>query len=115
VEVSTGLALADFVNDVVAILDQGSKGLTVLAGTKDCRGFADGAGDEALFNAPAGIVERSDHSLIVSDSGNRRIRIIAADGSVSTLAGDGTAATVDGPGASARFVRPRALAIDAND
>jgi sugar lactone lactonase YvrE len=89
--------------------------LTVLAGIKDCSGFAEGSGSAALFNRPGGIVVRSDGSLVVSDSGNRRIRLVTSGGVVSTLAGDGTAATVDGPGASARVVRPRALAIDADD
>jgi hypothetical protein len=112
---ATTLALADFRHHTVEVLDRGTMTLTVLAGTTDCYGFADGPGNAALFNAPAGIVVRSDGSLVVSDPGNRKIRLVSSAGVVSTLAGDGVAATVDGPANATRFVYPRALAIDAND
>jgi len=115
VQTSSGtIVLADFNHSVVESLDETSK-TRVIAGAADCAGFADGKGTAAMFNSPGGVVERSDHSLVVSDSGNHRLRLVSIDGTVSTLAGDGTAATVDGPSASASFVRPRALAIDSND
>jgi len=115
VQMSSGtIVLADFNHSVIESLDETSK-TRVIAGAADCAGFADGKGTAAMFNGPAGVVERSDHSLVVSDTGNHRLRLVSTDGTVSTLAGDGTAATVDGPSASASFVRPRALAIDSND
>jgi sugar lactone lactonase YvrE len=109
------LAVADYVHHVVALMDTETGELTIIAGNRDVAGFADGSGSDALFDAPAGIVVRSDGTLVVSDSENRRLRVVTPGGDVSTLAGEGSSGTVDGPGDSASFVRPRALAVDADD
>lgn len=111
----TTIAIADYVHDVVALIDAQTGAVTDLAGSRDQAGFADGSGTDALFDAPAGIVVRSDGNFVVSDSGNRRVRLVSPAGDVSTLAGEGSSGSVDGPGDGASFVRPRALAIDADD
>jgi hypothetical protein len=114
-ENDTTLGVADVVHHVVRLIDAGSGELSALAGSLDKPGFAEGSGSAAQFDGPAGIVVRSDGSFVVSDSNNRRIRLVTLDGDVSTLAGEGSSGSVDGPGDGASFVRPRALAIDAAD
>ncbi len=59
--------------------------VTLFAG-KGGIGSADGDALQATFNAPTGIAVDSDGAVYVSDSGNHRIRKIAA-GKVSTYAG----------------------------
>jgi sugar lactone lactonase YvrE len=113
---SSQLLIADDAHHVVNKFDLSSKALDLVAGVQDCRGYADGQSSKALFNGPAGVVVRSDGAFVVADAGNARIRLVTADGTVSTLAGDGVAATVDGPASTtARFVHPRAIAIDGLD
>ena len=49
-------------------------------------GFQDGPGAQARFDTPCGIAVDPDGSLWIADTGNRAIRHIAVDGTVSTLA-----------------------------
>jgi len=112
---SSQLLVGDDAHHVVSKFNLSSKALDLVAGVRDCGGYADGQSFNALFNGPAGVVVRSDGAFIVADAGNARIRLITTAGTVSTLAGDGVAATVDGPANTARFVHPRAIAIDALD
>jgi sugar lactone lactonase YvrE len=106
------LALADDENHVVEILDPSSGAVVVLAGAFGQAGYADALGGAARFQAPLGIVQRSDGKLVVADSGNNRLRLVALDGSVTTLAGTGQSGFADGAIASAMFKQPYALAID---
>jgi sugar lactone lactonase YvrE len=77
------------------------------------RGFADGVGPAARFNAPSGLAVDAAGTLFVADTGNNAIRRIAPDGTVSTIAGDGAHGYRDGPGAQARFNAPIGVAVDA--
>jgi DNA-binding beta-propeller fold protein YncE len=63
-------------------------------------GFADGAGAAAQFNHPSGIAVDGEGNIIIADCGNKRLRKITPDGTVSTLFAD-----------SCGF---RGVAIDAN-
>ena len=51
-------------------------------------------------------------NLFVSDLAENTIRMISADGVVSTVAGTGLIGDDDGPGPSASFDRPTGLAFD---
>lgn len=75
-------------------------------------GFADGQGAAARFHNPQGIAVDTNGIVYVADTGNNRIRRIAADGTVTTIAGDGAAGFQDGTGAQARFNAPRSIAVD---
>jgi sugar lactone lactonase YvrE len=76
-------------------------------------GFADGSPAEARFSAPRALVAAKDGTLYVADTGNKRIRKIAPDGTVSTLAGGGTGSEpADGVGEEAVFGEPSGLALD---
>jgi sugar lactone lactonase YvrE len=85
--------------------------VTTLAGTGKA-GYADGSGNSARFDAPSGVAVDGEGNVIVADSGNNRIRKIAADGTVTTLAGTGTDGHKDGPGDASRFSQPHGVVVD---
>lgn len=102
--------VADTYNDRVRVIDNGK--VSTLAGST--RGFADGAGASAKFDTPTGIAIWKD-KLLVADSGNRRIRVIEADGNVWTLAGNGDENLKDGLLPLSSFVEPTAIAVNQNE
>jgi sugar lactone lactonase YvrE len=60
--------------------------VTTLAGVAGIAGLGDGAGGQALFNQPRGVVVDDAGSLYVVDTGNAAIRRITTAGTVTTLA-----------------------------
>ncbi len=100
--------------------------VTTLAGRPGESGAVNGVGSAARFNFPADIAVAPNGMLYVADSGNHCIRVIAANGGVTTLAGDlGSAddinlnygeaytsvpAQLDGKGSAARFNGPSGIA-----
>jgi DNA-binding beta-propeller fold protein YncE len=84
-------------------------------------GCKDGQGREARFNRPTFLAVppegKSDlpWRCVISDTGNRLIRVADAAGRVTLLAGvPGSApAALDGPAAEATFIRPEGIAMDA--
>lgn len=98
-------------NLVSKIDSQGN--LTIIAGSTTA-GFADGAGLDARFNAPKGIVFYN-NALYIADTTNHRIRKIdLSTGVVSTVAGTGTAGSLEGSSTSAQFRSPEGIAIDSS-
>ena len=95
-------------NRVQKITPEGT--ITTIAGGAE--GFADGAGDKALFNTPSGIAVTLDGNLIIADTGNNRIRKLTPAGQSSTVAGDGTAGYADGTANTAQFNGPIGVAVD---
>jgi len=90
--------------------------VTVLAGTGTA-GFAGDGGPavSAQLNSPSGLAVDSQGNVYIADTGNGRIRMIGADGTMRTIAGNGTA-DFDGdggPALSAAFNTPMGLAVDA--
>ena len=79
---------------------------------QELRGFSNGRGSEARFDAPAGIVVDQAGTIFVADKNNNRIRRITPAGDVTTFAGSGAIASVDGSGLGASFAFPTGLAID---
>lgn len=77
-------------------------------------GFADGTGNTAHFNFPAGVAVAADGTVYVADASNHQIRKITAAGIVTTLAGSTTAGFADGLGTTAKFAYPSSVAV-AND
>ncbi len=84
--------------------------VTTVAGSGTAA-FVDGKGAAASFNTPSGIAVAADGTIFVSDTGNLRIRAIAADGTVTTLAGSGASGSLDGLALAATFKQPWGLAI----
>ncbi|MEP7270562.1 MAG: hypothetical protein ABI882_03620 [Acidobacteriota bacterium] len=84
---------------------------SLFAGSPDESGDVDGLGSEARFNGPVGIAIDTNNNIVVADTYNDRIRVIAADGRVSTLAGGPEPGFLDGRGADARFDTPCGVAM----
>ena len=82
---------------------------TIAGGT---RGFVDGLGSAARFDAPSALALGADGALLVADTGNHAIRRVTPDGRVTTLAGDGSPGHADGRGPAARFNGPIGVAVD---
>jgi sugar lactone lactonase YvrE len=75
-------------------------------------GHTDGPAAIARFNNPKGLATGRG-GVVVADSGNHTLRLVARDGSVTTLAGvPGRTGSEDGPGATATFRFPSAVAMD---
>ncbi len=86
-------------------------GVVSLTVGKSGAGFADGPGDVARVNQPYAAALDADGSVVFGDTGNRRVRRLHPDGSVSTVAGDGNYGDTDGPADVARFRSPRGVAV----
>ncbi len=88
--------------------------VTLLAGSSGQTGIADGSGANARFNDPSGICTASDGSLGVCDNANGTLRLVAANGSVTTLAGSTSLrGNADGNGSAATFSSPTSVCRDA--
>ncbi len=107
------LALSDYRNHRILLLDPQTGAATTLAGN-GCAGYANGQGTSAQFNTPYGLAVQADGTLVVADYGNHRLRTVALDGTVGTLAGDGVNGMVDGDTSQARFFWPEGVAVDGN-
>ena len=93
-----------------------SAGLTTYAGTGEYGFGGDGqAAAQAVFRSPGALALDSSGSLYVADTGNGRIRKIAAGGgTVSTIAGNGGCCySGDGGPATSAQVNPSGLLADA--
>jgi sugar lactone lactonase YvrE len=94
-------------------LYQSSYKVSTLAGNGSA-GFSDGKGNNSAFNFDkrCGLDVDAAGNVYVADAGNRRIRKIAPDGTVTTLAGNGTAGYVEGKGNTAQFSLPLDIVAD---
>jgi len=88
---------------------------SVYGGLPGKAGCVDGLTSVSLFREPTDVKFDGAGNLYVCDSGNFSVRVISADGIVSTVAGSQhSAAMVDNcSGAEARFIKPTGLIIDA--
>ncbi|HLL20707.1 MAG TPA: hypothetical protein VK427_01175 [Kofleriaceae bacterium] len=104
------LAISDYQNHVVSIVDPVTGAVQPLAGAWQAAGMVDATGTSAMFNQPYGVVVK-DGKLILADHGNHRLREVSLDGSVRTLAGVGAAGFVDGAMTNAKFSHPQGMTI----
>lgn len=107
-------------NGTVYIADQNnhcirtitSTGVHSLLAGKGTSGSNNASGAFATFNSPRGIAVDSANSIYyVTDSGNRRIRKITSDRTVTTLSGTGVSGFADGAGTNATFNTPVGITI----
>jgi hypothetical protein len=87
--------------------------VTTLAGTSGVKGYLDGIGTAAQFNAPSGLSVDSSGNVYVADTNNNTIRAINSAGVVTTLAGSPNGiGYADGTGTAVRFNLPHHPALD---
>jgi DNA-binding beta-propeller fold protein YncE len=98
--------VADTYNDKIRLIENGK--VSTFAGSE--KGYSDK--EKGKFDTPSGLAIWKDESVIVADTGNRRIRRIEKDGKVSTLAGNGEQDLVDDLPSKASFVEPIAVTTD---
>eukprot|EP00924_Labyrinthula_sp_SR-Ha-C_P014134 snap_masked-scaffold_77-processed-gene-0.38-mRNA-1 protein AED:0.12 eAED:0.12 QI:0/-1/0/1/-1/1/1/0/1936 len=85
--------VADTENHCIRMIKSDSKVVLTVAGVCEVSGFREGIGTEALFNSPKGLslyykelqVRTSNLVILVSDSGNHRIRSIALEKGIFTV------------------------------
>lgn len=88
--------------------------VTTIAGSKSY-GFIDGKGSIAKFTRPNDLAIDNKGNIYVADSGNNSIRMITADGTVTTIAGSASNLnSVDGQGTSAGFSGLLGICVDNN-
>jgi sugar lactone lactonase YvrE len=113
------LFIADSYNFTIRKINK--KGIvSTVAGKAGMGGYADGKGENALFNKPLGIAINKDNEICVADSdydgkmgGNCLIRKIDKNGNVSTFAGvPNVEGNKDGTKDEATFNRPVGIEID---
>jgi sugar lactone lactonase YvrE len=110
------LFIADANNNVIRKVNAAGI-IATIAGT-GMQGFAGDGGPatSALLDTPTGIAVDASGNLYIADSHNQRIRMVNAQGTISTVAGNGTASySGDGSAAtSASLFLPEAVAVDAS-
>jgi len=90
--------------------------VTTLCGESDTNlgigGFQDGAGKQAKFSFPHGMIWDQKGNIIIADTGNAVIRRVTRSGAVRTMYGKaGEDKCIDGPIDQARFQTPMDLAL----
>lgn len=111
---SGNLFVADAGNHAIQRIDTAGQ-MTLFAGSPGTPGTLDGAGAQARFNWPAGMVIDATGNLFVADQENHAIRKITAGGVVSIFAGQaGVSGSLDGAAGVARFNGPTGLVMDAS-
>jgi trimeric autotransporter adhesin len=114
VDASGNVFVADVNNGVVRKISQAGIVSTV-AGTPVFSFSGDGGPALlATFRFPEGVTIGGDGNLYIEDTGNFRIRAVAADGTIRSVAGNGQfESTPDGtPAASSSLVGPNFLSFD---
>jgi sugar lactone lactonase YvrE len=104
--------VADRDNQVIRKITATGEVTTLAGKVSNTGGYADGAGTDALFNAPVGLAVDANNNVYVAEFGGHRIRKITQAGVVSTIAGNGTPGFVQGSGTTAQFNKPAGVAID---
>ncbi|HEX4450937.1 MAG TPA: hypothetical protein VH143_08720 [Kofleriaceae bacterium] len=112
------LFVADTGNHVVRVIELSSATVSTIAGTPATLGyFGDGStAAAALLDAPQAITLCANGDVFIADTGNNRVRRIAAvTTTITTVLGDGTSASSGqgGPAATLAVDSPRGLACDA--
>jgi hypothetical protein len=91
--------------------------LVTRAGTGTAGAVGDGTiAAGAQLSGPRGVARLADGSLLIADTGNNKIRKIAADGTITTAAGSGTLGNAGdgGPANVAQLSGPRDVAVAAD-
>jgi len=113
-DMDSHLIVADSGNHCIRRVTTAEGRVTTVAGRPEHGGgYADGEGAAARFNCPMDIAVDGTNNILVADSFNNRIRMIAGSAAcVTTLVGSAEQGKIDGTGTSARFNQPHAIVLD---
>jgi len=108
------IIIADTGNHVIRKID-GAGLITLVAGTPGEAGYDGDGGDgkSAKLNTPSDVAVAPNGSIMVADTMNHVVRVIATDGTISTLAGTGERG-IDGDGGpadEAKLDRPYGVTV----
>ena len=111
---SGNVYFSDFVENVVMRIDASGRATRVAGSGRAGYGGDGGLAMKAQLNFPTGLALDANGDLYISDSGNNRIRMVDADGVISTVAGSGEpgVAGEGGPAVDAQLQAPAGLAFD---
>jgi len=115
VDASGNLFIADVGNNLIRKVSA-SGIITTVAGSGSYGFSGDGGpATSASLNTPYGVAVDASGNLLISDTGNNRIRKVLASGIITTVAGNGTAGVTGdgGPAISAELKGPGGIAADA--
>ena len=104
------LFVADTGNDLVRRIGPDGT-VTTFAGAGE-KGFFDGAGRAAQFNAPTRLLLSHSRDLLIVDSGNNMVRSAGFSNAVVTLAGSGARGFLNGSRKVAQFNRASGMIAD---
>ncbi|HTV39130.1 MAG TPA: immunoglobulin domain-containing protein [Candidatus Sulfotelmatobacter sp.] len=116
IDSSGNLYVADYLNNAIRKVTSAGV-VTTIAGVPGNFGSANGAGTNALFWGPEGVVvDPNNNNLVyVADAGNSSIRQLSSSGqswTVSALAGNASDGSANATGTAARFFWPMDVASD---
>ena len=94
---------------------QPANSVTTYAGQGAAGGSDDANNQVASFSGPRSVAIDASGNLYVADTGNAKIRKIAAGGGVTTFAGQGTAGYQEGVGTLAQFRAVQAVVVAGNN
>ena len=103
------LYVADYANHRIRKISPAGK-VSTLAGS--VAGYKEDVGSLAKLSHPVGVLADNKGGVYVADTGNHRIRHIAANGTTSHVAGSGVKEIIDGSKTAAKFYNPYDLAFD---
>lgn len=109
--------VADSPNHRIRCIDLATDIISTVAGTGRDGYNGDGIpATQAKLDRPRFLIVAPDQSLIIADTGNRRVRRVSPSGTITTIAGTGEAGYSGdgGPATAARLDDPRGLALDAD-
>lgn len=111
------LYIADMGANVVRKVSAASGVITRVAGNGDPGSSGDGGpATSARLSAPCGIAVTDAGDLVIAERGGNRVRLVSADGLISTVAGSGAPGYGgdSGPASSARLRAPEDVALGPN-
>ena len=115
VDGSDNIYFTDRVNHVVRKYINSSQTLVLFAGTVGTSGSSGdgGAATSATLNSPSSVAVDALGNVYIADTGNNKIRVVSAAGTISTLAGTGNPGYGgdNGPATAATLSAPTGVAV----
>jgi hypothetical protein len=103
-----GILIADTSNNRIRLVDKKGAIKTVAGNGKGAYGGDGGPATAASLSRPVGVAALPDGGFLIADTGSRRVRRVAADGTIATVVGTGRAGPPGdgGPATSAVLIAP---------